>query len=133
VIVDSVYGFQAINVEAQERSPTSLLQWMKRLIRLRRRYPAFGRGTLRMIKPANRKILAYLREYEGETLLIACNLSRFSQAAELDLQEFSGRVPVELFGNVAFPRIGELPYLLTFGPHGFFWFRLARGEEMGSA
>jgi maltose alpha-D-glucosyltransferase/alpha-amylase len=106
---------------------------MKRLIRLRRRYPAFGRGTLRMIKPANRKILAYLREYEGETLLIACNLSRFSQAAELDLQEFSGRVPVELFGNVAFPRIGELPYLLTFGPHGFFWFRLARGEEMGSA
>ncbi len=133
VIVDSVYGYQSVNVEAQERSPSSLLEWMKRLIRLRRRYPAFGRGTMRMLKPANRKILAYIREYEGETLLIVANLSRFSQAAELDLQAFSGRVPVELFGNVAFPRIGDLPYLLTFGPHGFFWFRLARAEETAGA
>jgi maltose alpha-D-glucosyltransferase/alpha-amylase len=128
VIVDPVYGYQARNVEAQERAPTSLLRWMKRLIRLRRRHPAFGRGSFELLHPANRSILAYLRRHDDDTLLVACNLSRFAQAAELDLARFVGWLPVELFGNHSFPPIGAVPYLLTFGPHGFFWFRLVPQE-----
>ncbi len=127
-IRDPLYGYEGINVEAQERTPTSLLQWLKRVIRIRREYPVFGRGSISFLHPTNRQVLAFIREYEGTHMLIACNLSRFSQAAELDLSEFEGSVPVELFGKVAFPRIGELPYLLTFGPHVFYWFEL-RSEE----
>ena len=124
VIVDPVYGYQSVNVEAQLRTPTSFLQWMRRIIHIRKRYKAFGRGTIRFLDPTNQRILAYLREYEGEHLLIVNNLSRFSQPVELDLREFNGWTPVELFGETKFPRIGELPYMLTFGPHGFMWFRL---------
>ncbi len=127
-IRDPLYGYEGINVEAQERTPTSLLQWLKRVIRIRREYPVFGRGSISFLHPTNRQVLAFIREYEGTHMLIACNLSRFSQAAELDLSEFEGSIPVELFGKVAFPRIGELPYLLTFGPHVFYWFEL-RSEE----
>jgi maltose alpha-D-glucosyltransferase / alpha-amylase len=124
VIVDPVYGYQSINVEAQLRTPTSLLQWMRRIIHIRKRYRAFGRGTIRFLEPTNQRILAYLREYDSETLLCVNNLSRFVQPVELDLHEFNGWTPVELFGETPFPKIGELPYMLSFGPHGFMWFRL---------
>jgi maltose alpha-D-glucosyltransferase/alpha-amylase len=130
--VDAMYGYQAINVEAQEKSQTSLLNWMKRIIRLRRRHPAFARGRFEALHPANNRVLAFLRVEGDETLLVACNLSRYSQAAELDLSRFAGWTPMELFGEMPFPRIGDLPYLLTFGPHTFFWFRLVRPEG-GSA
>ena len=123
-IIDPVFGYQTVNVEAQSRIPTSLLQWTRRLISIRKRYPVFGRGSLEILEPANRSILAFLREYEGQVLLVACNLSRFVQPAQLDLSALAGRTPVELFGEVRFPPIGELPYFLTLGPHGFYWFRL---------
>ncbi|MGE3911307.1 MAG: maltose alpha-D-glucosyltransferase, partial [Chloroflexota bacterium] len=110
VIVDPVYGYQGINVEAQLRTPTSLLQWMRRVIHIRRRYKAFGRGTIRFLNPTNQRILPYLREYEDEVLLIVNNLSRFVQPVELDLHEFNGYTPVELCGETPFPKIGELPY-----------------------
>jgi maltose alpha-D-glucosyltransferase / alpha-amylase len=124
VITDPVYGYQSINVEAQERTPSSLLNWMKRLIKIRKRYPAFGRGTLQFLHPTNTKVLAYTLEYEGQTMLIVNNLSRFAQPAELDLSRYNGMVPIELFGETRFPRIGELPYFVTLGPHNFYWFRL---------
>jgi maltose alpha-D-glucosyltransferase / alpha-amylase len=129
IVVDPVYGYQAVNVEAQERTPGSLLHWMRRIIRVRREYPAFGRGTLRFLKPENHRVLAYLREYEGTTILCVANLSRFAQYVELDLREFDGRVPMEMIGRVRFPPIGELPYLLTFGPHGWLWFELTDGAD----
>jgi maltose alpha-D-glucosyltransferase/alpha-amylase len=126
VISDPPYGYQAVNVEAQNRSSSSLLSWMKRLIRIVKQHPTFRRGTFEILHPANQKVFAFIRQYGEETLLAAHNLSRFAQAVELDLKQFAGRVPVELFGNARFPQIGELPYLLTFGPHNFFWFRLDR-------
>ncbi len=129
-IRDPLYGYEGINVEAQERTPTSLLQWLKRVIGIRRRYPVFGRGVIRFLHPANRHVLAFIREHEGTRILVACNMSRFSQAAELDLSEFEGCYPVELFGKTAFPRIGELPYLLTFGPHVFYWFELQSESDL---
>jgi maltose alpha-D-glucosyltransferase/alpha-amylase len=124
VIVDPVYGYQSVNVEAQLRTPTSFLQWMRRIIHIRKRFKAFGRGTIEFLDPSNQRILAYLRRYEDETLLIVNNLSRFSQPVELDLRELEGWTPIELFGETPFPKIGSLPYMLTFGPHGFMWFRL---------
>ncbi len=124
VIMDPVYGYQSVNVDAQNRLPTSLLNWMKRLIAVRKRYHAFGRGTIRFLHPDNTKVLAYLREYEGEILFCVVNLSRFAQFAEVDLSEFDGHHPVELMGETRFPDIGTLPYLLTMGPHAFFWFRI---------
>ena len=124
VISDSVYGFQAVNVEAQERLPTSLLEWMRRLIRIRKRYKAFGRGSLEFLDADNRRVLAYIRAYENEVILCAVNLSRFVQPSRLDLRAYDGWQPVELIGETAFPHIGELPYFLTFGPHSFYWFRL---------
>jgi len=129
VIMDPVYGYQAVNVEAQNRLPTSLLNWMKRIIAVRKRYRAFGRGTIRFLHPENTKILVYLREYEDEILLCVVNLSRFAQFAEVDLSEFAGYTPVELMGETRFPKIGSLPYLLTLGPHAFFWFRLEMHED----
>jgi maltose alpha-D-glucosyltransferase / alpha-amylase len=123
-IADSVYGFEAVNVEAQSRSPSSLLNWMKRMIAARRARKAFGRGTLQFLYPSNRKVIAYLRCYEDEVILCVANLSRSPQAVELDLAEFRGRQPVELLGRSAFPLIGELPYLLTLQGHSFFWFDL---------
>jgi maltose alpha-D-glucosyltransferase/alpha-amylase len=124
VLSDPVYGYQAVNVEAQTRTPSSLLNWMKRLIKIRRRHPAFGRGAIEFLHPTNTKVLAYIREHEGQRILVVNNLSRFAQPVELDLSRYDGMVPVELFGETHFPRIGELPYLLTLGPHSFYWFRL---------
>jgi maltose alpha-D-glucosyltransferase/alpha-amylase len=129
VIVDPVYGYQSVNVEAQERIPGSLLHWMRRVIRVRRQYPAFGRGTLEFLHPDNRHVLAFLREHEGVTILCVVNLSRFAQYVELDLRAWTGRVPVEMVGRMRFPPIGSLPYLLTFGPHGFYWFELTDGSD----
>jgi maltose alpha-D-glucosyltransferase/alpha-amylase len=129
VIMDPVYGFQSVNVEAQERSTSSMLQFMRRMIALRRQHKAFSRGSIEFVKPANRKILAYLRRYKGEIILIVANLSRFVQPAELNLAEFAGRIPVEMIGRTEFPPIGDLPYFLTLGPHSFYWFRLEPEAE----
>lgn len=130
VIMDPVYGYNAVNVDAQHRTPTSLLNWMKRMIAVRKRYRAFGRGSLRFLHPENLKVLVYLREWEGEVLLCVVNLSRFVQHSEIDLREFEGWHPVELIGETRFPRIGDLPYFLTLGPHAFYWFRLEQ-EQFG--
>jgi maltose alpha-D-glucosyltransferase / alpha-amylase len=130
LVVDPVYGYQAVNVEAQERTPGSMLNWMKRIIRVRNDHSTFGRGTLQFLHPANRRVLAYLRQHAGQTILCVANLSRFAQYVELDLSAFNGSVPVELIGRVHFPRIGELPYLLTMGPHDFYWFELSDGPDV---
>ncbi len=124
VIADPVYGYQSVNVEAQERLPTSLLEWMRRLIRVRKRFKAFGRGSLEFLNADNRRVLAYIRAYENEVLLCVANLSRFVQPAQLDMSAYNGWQPIELMGETPFPFIGELPYFLTLGPHGFYWFRL---------
>ncbi|MFW5947185.1 MAG: maltose alpha-D-glucosyltransferase [Gemmatimonadota bacterium] len=124
VITDPEYHFEAVNVEAQQNNPSSLLWWMKRIIALRKRFRAFSRGGIRFLQPDNRKVLVFSREHEDEHILVVANLSRFTQAVELDLSDYEGRVPVELFGHTEFPRIGELPYFLTMGPHTFYWFQL---------
>jgi maltose alpha-D-glucosyltransferase/alpha-amylase len=127
-IMDPIYGYEAVNVESQHRDPSSLLNWMKRLIAVRKAYQAFGRGSLQFIKPGNRKILAYVREYEDQIILCVANMSHSAQPVELDLARFKGRVPVEMLGQTPFPAIGELPYLLTLARHGFYWFLLADGQ-----
>ena len=129
-IMDPIYGFDAVNVEAQQRDPSSLLNWMRRMINVRQAHRAFGRGTLRLLYPRNRKILAYLRESDGDRILCVANLSRSAQAVELDLSEFRGHVPVEVLGRSPFPPVGELPYLLTLPGHGFYWFVLAEEAEL---
>ena len=131
VIVDPPYGFQTVNVEAQERTKTSLLYWMRRVIHIRKHYKAFSRGTWEPLNPANKRVLVFLRKYEGETMLCVNNLSRYAQFVELDLNEFEGQIPVEVFSRGHFPKIGKLPYLLTMGPHGFYWFRLAQPDDAG--
>jgi maltose alpha-D-glucosyltransferase/alpha-amylase len=124
LIMDPVYGYQAINVESQEASPFSLLNWMKRLIALRKQSTVFGRGTLQVLHPANRKVLAYIRRHEGEQVLCLANLSRSTQPVELDLSAFKGLTPVEMLGLTEFPRIGDLPYFLTLPGYYSYWFRL---------
>jgi maltose alpha-D-glucosyltransferase/alpha-amylase len=124
VIIDPEYHSQAINVEAQTQNPNSLLWWMRRAIALRQRYKAFGRGSLEILLPDNRKVFAFIRRLGEERILCVFNLSRHVQCAELDLSEFRGAVPVELSGNQEFPPIGDLPYFITLGSHGFFWFSL---------
>ncbi len=131
-IIDPVYGYQAINVEAQAGDPSSLLNWMRRMISVRKQHAAFGRGTMSLIYPRNRKILAYLREYEGDRILCVANLADSAQAVELDLARFRGMVPIELTGRSAFPPVGDLPYMLTLPAYGFFWFVLTDEEEAPS-
>ena len=128
-IQDAIYGFDAVNVEAQAKTPASLYNWMRRLIAVRRGSRAFGRGTLRFLYPANRKVLAYLREHEGERILCVVNVSRAAQAVELDLSDFTGLTPTEMTGGSVFPPIGELPYLLTLPAYGFYWFQLAPAAD----
>jgi maltose alpha-D-glucosyltransferase/alpha-amylase len=132
-IQDPIYGFEAVNVEAQSREPASLLNWTRRMLAVRAQFRAFGRGRFHMLHPGNRKILAYVREYtEGdhdEVILCVANMSRAAQPVELELHDYKGRVPLELIGRNPFPPIGELPYLLTLPGHGFFWFRLATDVE----
>ncbi|HEY3886386.1 MAG TPA: alpha-glucosidase C-terminal domain-containing protein, partial [Vicinamibacterales bacterium] len=124
LIMDPVYGYEAVNVEAQERSPSSLLNWMRRLVALRKQFKVFGRGTLEFLPSANRKVLVYIRRYQDELVLSVANLSRTLQPVELDLSAFKGLTPVEMLGLTEFPRIGELPYFLTVAPYTFYWFRL---------
>ncbi len=123
-IMDPVYGYQGLNVEAQERAPFSLLNWMKRMIGLRKQSKVFGRGTIDFLPLQNRKVLAYVRRYEGDIVLCVANLARSVQPVELDLAKFKGMTPVEMLGLTEFPRIGDLPYFLTLGPYAFYWFRL---------
>ncbi|MEO6094481.1 MAG: maltose alpha-D-glucosyltransferase [Fibrobacteria bacterium] len=124
VIVDPEYHYETVNVETQQANPNSLLWWHKRLIALRKRYQAFGRGSFEMLHPENHRILAFIREYGDEKILVVMNLSRFAQYAETDLSRFAGAVPVELFGNTVFPAIGGDRYPFTLGPHMVLWFSL---------
>ncbi|MEO8299544.1 MAG: putative maltokinase, partial [Burkholderiales bacterium] len=125
LIQDPIYGFEALNVEAQAREPSSLMNWTKRLLAVRSSTRAFGRGQFTMLHPGNRKVLAYVRDDGIDVILCVFNVSRVAQPVELDLEAYKGRVPVEMMGRSAFPPIGELPYLLTLPAYGFFWFRLA--------
>src|ERR1700704_3702287 len=124
LIVDDQYHYQAVHVEQQAASGSSLLSWMKRLIAVRRRYQAFGHGDFRMLFPDNHRVLAFIRRYQDEVILVIANLSRFVQYAGLDLSAFKGTSPIELFGRAQFPPIAESPYFLTLGPHSFYWFLL---------
>jgi len=124
VIIDPEHHFETVNVEAQQQNPSSLLWWMKRLVLLRKSYRAFGEGSIEFLLPENRKVLVFIRRHEDEIILVAANLSRFVNYAELDLSAYKGMVPVEMFGHIRFPSIGELPYFLTLGPHAFYWFKL---------
>nr|WP_151202193.1 maltose alpha-D-glucosyltransferase [Afipia carboxidovorans] len=123
-IMDPVYGYESVNVEAQSRSLSSLLSWTKRLISVRKTSKAFGRGGITFIRPSNRATVAYIRQYEDEIILCIANLSRSAQATELNLAPWKDRVPLEMLGRTTFPPIGELPYLITLAPYGFYWFKL---------
>ena len=129
LIMDPPYGYQAINVAAEERTQTSLLRWMRRIVGVRKQYAAFGRGRFEMLLPENRRVLVYLRRYEDEVILCVHNLSRFVQPVEINLQRWVGHVPVELIGKVPFPPVGERPYFLSLGPHTFYWFRLVPPDQ----
>jgi maltose alpha-D-glucosyltransferase/alpha-amylase len=128
LIIDPEYHYESVNVEAQAGNPNSLLWWMRRVIALRKRFLAFGRGSIEFLYPQNRKVLVYLRRHGEELLLVAANLSRFPQAVQLDLAAHAGLAPVELFGGTEFPVIGSDFYLLTLGPKAFYWFSLQRPE-----
>jgi maltose alpha-D-glucosyltransferase/alpha-amylase len=125
-ILNPVYGYQAVNVLSQKRTEHSLLSWMKHIIQIRRSSPVFGSGSIECLHPANHRILAYVRQLGKETLLIVNNLSSAAQAVELDLRRYKGNILIEMFGKNIFPRVGDLPYLLTMGPYQFYWFRLRR-------
>jgi len=129
VIADPVYGYQAVNVEAQTKQPTSLLNTMKQLIAVRKRSRAFGRGTIEFLHPVNPSVLAFIREHGEETVLVVANLSGRSQPVSLDLARYRGAVPMELLGETRFPPVGDTPYFLSLGPHGFYWFRLEPRER----
>ncbi len=129
LISDSPYSYHAVNVEAQERFPSSLLHWMRSLIRIRKQYKAFARGAWEALPAANRRVLVFLRKYEGDTLLCVNNLSRFTQYTALDLGRFAGCVPIELFSEGPFPPITDQPYVLTLAPYSFLWFRILRAEK----
>ncbi|UGS37566.1 maltose alpha-D-glucosyltransferase [Capillimicrobium parvum] len=128
-LMDPVYGYQAVNVEAQLRTPTSLLRWLRRFIALRKEHPVFGLGTLDVLETTNPRIFAHIRTFRDDVVLCVHNVARSAQAVELDLSGYAGRHPVEMFGLSRFPRIGELSYLLTLAPRGFFWFTLEADEE----
>jgi maltose alpha-D-glucosyltransferase/alpha-amylase len=129
VVTDPAYHYQAVNVAAQEKDPASLLSTMRRLIGVRKRSAVFGRGTIEFLRPRNQAVLAYLRTWRDETLLIVANLSARSQPVELDLAAHDGAEPVEMLSGNRFPRITRAPYFLSLGPHGYYWFRLERRER----
>jgi maltose alpha-D-glucosyltransferase/alpha-amylase len=129
VIMDPVWGYEAVNVEAQQGDSSSLLSWVRNMIALRKLFPVFGRGTLEFLNPANRKVLAYLRRDDEQQVLCVANLSRFAQPVDLELPGLDGMIPVEMLGYVDFPPIGKQPYRLTLGPYGFFWLELHRQPE----
>ena len=125
VIMDPIYGYQSVNVEAQSRDPSSLLNWTRRMLAVRRQFQCFGRGSLEFVRPQNRKIIAYVRSCGEEMILCVANLSQTAQSVELDLSKYKGRVPVEMLGRNTFPPVGDLPYFLTLPAHGFFWLQLS--------
>jgi maltose alpha-D-glucosyltransferase/alpha-amylase len=129
VITDPIYGYQSVNVEAELSTPSSLLHWMRRLIAARKTTPVFGRGSLRFLRPTNTRVLAFVREHDGEAILVVHNLSDTAEPVELDLSPYRGAVPVELLGQARFPAVGDRPYFLSLGPYGLFWFRLDRAES----
>ena len=129
VVIDPEYHYEAVNVENQQNNQDSLLWWMKRLIALRKRHQALSRGTLEFLSPENNKVLAFLRSYQDETILVVANLSRRVQHASLELQDHAGLIPVELFGQSDFPAIGEEPYFITLGPYSFYWFSLEQPRD----
>ena len=124
LLMDPVYGYERVNVEAEQRNQNSFLQWFRRMLAVRKQHPVLGHGSFEVLHPENAAIFAYVRKLGDDTILVVNNLSGRAQAAELDLHEYEGMYPVELMGREMFPRIGELPYLLTFGPHSFYWFQL---------
>jgi maltose alpha-D-glucosyltransferase / alpha-amylase len=128
LLMDPVYGYERVNVEAEQRNQNSFLQWFRSLLAVRKQHPVLGHGSFEVLHPENPAIFAYVRKLGNDTILAVNNLSGRAQAAELDLHEYEGMYPVELLGRETFPRIGELPYLLTFGPHSFYWFQLAPDE-----
>jgi maltose alpha-D-glucosyltransferase / alpha-amylase len=127
-LLDPIYGYQALNVEAEQRDQHSFLQWCRRLLAVRKQHPVFGLGLFEALHPKNPAIFAFTRKYRDDIVLCVNNLSPRAQAAELDLSRFAGMYPVELLGRERFPQVGKWPYLLTFGAHGFYWFQLV-GEE----
>jgi maltose alpha-D-glucosyltransferase/alpha-amylase len=127
--MDPVWGYEAVNAEAQQGDPSSLLNWMRNMIALRKLFRVFGRGTIEFLEPANRKVLAYLRCYEGEQVLCVANLSRFAQPVDLDLAKLKGMIPVEMLGYVEFPPIEQHPYRLTLAPYSFFWLELQQKPD----
>ena len=126
LIIDPEYHYNAVNVDTQNHNSNSLLWWMRRTINMRKRYKAFGRGSIRFLSPVNSKVLAFLREYEKETILVICNLSRFPEVVELELEEFQGYVPTEVFSRNKFPIIRSEPYMFTMGGHGYYWLELKK-------
>jgi maltose alpha-D-glucosyltransferase/alpha-amylase len=124
VLMDPVYGYQAVNVEAELRDSSSMLHWMKRMIEVRKQHPLFGMGTFEVVNVDNPSVLAYVRRQGDDIVLCVFNLSRFAQPAELPLQQFDGKTPIELLGRVPFPKVGELPYFITLGAYSFYWFQL---------
>ena len=126
LISNPLYGYQAINVDSQLRSEHSLLSWMRRMIQVRKSSPVFSRGSIEFLQPTNHRALAYVREFGKERVLVVNNLANTAQAVELDLRKYKGSIPIEMSGKTIFPRIGDLPYLLTMGPYQFYWFRLRR-------
>jgi maltose alpha-D-glucosyltransferase/alpha-amylase len=127
-IMDPVYGYEALNVEAQQRQGSSLLHWVRNLVHIRKDHPVFGMGDFEALESSNPRVLSFLRRDELDTILVVANLGSSAQPVELDLSRFSGATPVEMLGGARFPQLGELPYLLTLWPHGFFWFRLEPGQ-----
>jgi maltose alpha-D-glucosyltransferase/alpha-amylase len=128
LLMDPVYGYQACNVEAEQRDPGSFLQWFRRLLSVRKQHAVFGHGSFEILHPDNPAIFAFVRKHEDDIVLCVNNLAGRAQAAELDLSGYEGMYPYEMLGRERFPRIGELPYLLTFPAHGFYWFQLAEEE-----
>ena len=126
LLLNPVYGFQAINAMSQKRSEHSLLSWMQHVIRVRKSTPLFGSGSIEFLYPPNHRVLAYVRQLDGQAILVVNNLSSSAQAVELDLRRYKRSIPIEMFGGNLFPRIGDAPYLLTMGPYQFYWFRLRR-------
>ncbi|MCP5494205.1 MAG: maltose alpha-D-glucosyltransferase [Leptospiraceae bacterium] len=130
ISIDPEYHYEAINIEAQQNNPSSLLWWMKQVIRLRKQFPAFNRGNIRFLYPENRRILAFIRKYEDEQILVVANLARKVEFVELDLEEYAGMVPIELFGQTEFPVIQKNPYFLTLSSYTFYWFLLKPKEVL---
>jgi maltose alpha-D-glucosyltransferase / alpha-amylase len=129
LLMDPVYGYERVNVEAEQRNQNSFLQWFRRLLDVRKQHPVLGHGSFEVLHPENAAIFAYVRKLGDDVILVVNNLSGRAQAAELDLHDYEGMFPVELLGRETFPRIGELPYLLTFGPHSFYWFQLVWNKD----